>query len=144
MKIVNLVVVNWFLVVALAAALGASVWVAVRFAGLPTEKQKEKIRNWLIWACIEAERKLQSDTGQLKLREVWNMFCAVPVFTAVAKFIPFKRFSEWVKEALILAKEMLIKNENLAQYVYGNNADKEIEKLRKQLADAKNKEEYPA
>lgn len=138
MKIVNLIVENWFLVVALATALGVSVWAVVSFAGLPTEKQKEKVKEWLIWACIEAERKLQSDTGQLKLREVWNMLCAVPIFTTVAKFISFNEFTEWVKDALRKAKEMLVNNKSLANYVYGDRADEEVQKLKKQLMESNN------
>lgn len=138
MKIFNYLTENWFLLVALATVLGVCVWAVVRFAGLPTEKQKEKIKEWLIWACIEAEKKLQSDTGQLKLREVWNMFCAVPVFATAAKFIPFETFSGWVKDALKKAKEMLVNNRTLASYVYGENADEEIQKLRKQLSEVNN------
>ena len=139
MKIVNWIIESWFLVVALAAALGVSVWAVIKFAGLPTELQQEKINEWLIWACIEAEKKLQSDTGQLKLREVWNMFSAVPVFATVAKFIPFETFSGWVKDALFRAKEMLINNKTLASYVYGDRADEEVEKLRKQLMESNNR-----
>ena len=133
MKAVNWIIENWFLVIALAAVLGVSVWAVCRFIGLPTEKQKKKIKEWLIWACIEAERELQSGTGQLKLRDVWNKFCAVPVFSAIAKFISFEIFSEWVRTALATAKEMLIMNESLAQYVYGDNATAEIEKLKMQV-----------
>ena len=129
----NWIVENWFLLVAFAACAGVSAYAVVRFAGLPTEKQKQKIREWLIWAGIEAEKELQSGTGQLKLREVWNKFCAIPAFTAIAKFISFDTFSEYVKEALAKAKEMLVKNRNLATYVYGDTADEEVEKLRKQL-----------
>lgn len=138
MKVINLVVDNWFLVVALAAVLGVSVWAAVRFAGLPTEKQKEKIREWLVFACIEAERELQSGTGQLKLRDVWNKFCGIPVFATVAKFISFDEFSEWVKDALRKAKEMLVNNKTLANYVYGDHADEEVEKIKKQLMESNN------
>lgn len=130
----NWIIDNWFLLVAFAACAGAAAYAVVRFAGLPTENQKEKIKNWLIWACIEAERELQSGTGQLKLRDVWNKFCTIPVFTAVAKFITFDEFSLWVKDSLTKAKEMLVKNKALATYVYGNNADEEVEKLRKQLS----------
>lgn len=136
MKFVDWILTNWFLIVALAAALGISVWAVIRFVGLPTEKQKIKIREWLIWACIEAERELQSGTGQLKLREVWNKFCVIPVFASVAKFISFEMFSEWVKDALAKAKEMLVKNENLTSYVYGERADEEVEKLKKQLNES--------
>ena len=74
------VIENWFLVVAVMASVGVAIGLIYRFLGLPTEKQKAKVKEWLIWACIEAERALQSGTGQLKLREVWNLFCAVPAF----------------------------------------------------------------
>ena len=124
---------NWFLLVAIAAALGVSVWAVYRFFGLPTEKQREKVKEWLIWACIEAEKALQSGTGQLKLRQVYDMFCAVPAFSWVAKVISFDVFSEWVSDALITVKEMLVNNEALSTYVYGDNADAEIKKIKEQL-----------
>ena len=124
---------NWMVVFGLAVAVIIAVLVVYRFFGLPTEKQVEKIKEWLIWACIEAERALQSGTGQLKLRQVYDMFCAVPAFTWVAKLISFELFSEWVSDALATAKEMMINNKALAEYVYGENADAEIKKIKEQL-----------
>ena len=124
---------NWMVVFGLAVAVIIAVLVVYRFFGLPTEKQVEKIKEWLIWACIEAERALQSGTGQLKLRQVYDMFCAVPAFTWVAKLISFELFSEWVSDALATAKEMMINNKTLAEYVYGENADAEIKKIKEQL-----------
>lgn len=124
---------NWMVVFGLAVAVILAVLVVYRFFGLPTEKQAEKIKEWLIWACIEAERALQSGTGQLKLRQVYDMFCAVPAFSWVAKVISFDVFSEWVSDALITVKEMLVNNEALSTYVYGDNADAEIKKIKEQL-----------
>ena len=124
---------NWMVVFGLAVAVILAVLVVYRFFGLPTEKQVEKIKEWLIWACIEAERALQSGTGQLKLRQVYDMFCAVPAFSWVAKVISFDVFSEWVSDALITVKEMLVNNEALSTYVYGDNADAEIKKIKEQL-----------
>ena len=124
---------NWMVVFGLAVAVIIAVLVVYRFFGLPTEKQVEKIKEWLIWACIEAERALQSGTGQLKLRQVYDMFCAVPAFSWVAKVISFDVFSEWVSDALITVKEMLLNNEALSTYVYGDNADAEIKKIKEQL-----------
>lgn len=124
---------NWMVVFGLAVAVIIAVLVVYRFFGLPTEKQVEKIKEWLIWACIEAERALQSGTGQLKLRQVYDMFCAVPAFSWVAKVISFDVFSEWVSDALITVKEMLVNNEALSTYVYGDNADAEIKKIKEQL-----------
>ena len=129
----NWLVVNWYLIVAAVALIGAAVAVAYRFLGQHTEKQKEKIKEWLIWACIEAERGLQSGTGQLKLREVWNLFCAVPAFGWVARIISFGTFSDWVTEALSTVKRMLVENYRLASYVYGDKALGEVAKLWEQL-----------
>lgn len=127
---------NWMVVFGLAVAVIIAVLVVYRFFGLPTEKQREKVKEWLIWACIEAERALQSGTGQLKLRQVYDMFCAVPAFTWVAKLISFELFSEWVSDALATAKEMMINNKALAEYVYGEYTDAEIKKIKEQLEKA--------
>lgn len=132
----NWIIENWFLVVAIAAVLGVSVAAAYYFLGMPTEKQKEKVKEWLIWACIEAEKKLQSDTGQLKLRDVYNKFCAVPAFKWCAIIISFDEFSNLVSDALYKVKLMLINNKALAEYVYGkNNAEKEVAKIKEQLGE---------
>ena len=128
---------NWFLVVAFVACAAFVISLIIRFLGLPTEKQTAKVKEWLIWACIEAERALQSGTGQLKLREVWNLFCAVPTFTWVARIITFELFSEWVSDALVTVKEMLINNPTLAEYVYGKSAAEQVEYLKKQMSEQK-------
>lgn len=127
---------NWMVVFGLAVAVILAVLVVYRFFGMPTDKQIAKIKEWLVWACIEAEKKLQSDTGQLKLRDVYNLFCTVPAFTWVAKIISFELFSEWVSDALVKAKEMLINNKALAEHVYGENADVEVKKIKEQLEKA--------
>lgn len=125
---------NWFLIVALLSCGAVAICFVFRFLGMPTEKQKAKIKEWLIWACIEAERALRSGTGQLKLREVWNMFCAVPAFTWVARIISFEVFSGWVSEALTEVKQMLISNNALAEYVYGKDkAVDEVAKIKVQI-----------
>ncbi len=96
-------------------------------------KQQAKVKEWLIWACIEAEKQLKSGTGQIKLRAVYDKFCTVPAFATVAKLISFDLFSLWVGEAPEQAKRMLVYNSDVAAYVYGENAQKEIEKLRTQI-----------
>ena len=129
---------NWMVVFGLAVAVIIAVLVVYRFFGLPTEKQQEKVKEWLIWACIEAEKALQSGTGQLKLRQVYDMFCAVPAFSWVAKVISFETFSDLVSDALVEVKEMLVNNKVLAEYVYGTNAETEIEKIKNQLTRMEN------
>lgn len=124
---------NWFLVVALIACIAMMICIVIRFLGLPTEEQNKKVKEWLVWACIEAERELQSGTGQLKLRKVYDVFCAVPAFTWVARVIPFTQFSEWVSDAIVTMKKMLISNTALAEYVYGEKAAEQVEYLKQQM-----------
>ena len=132
--IVEWLVGNWFLVVALSALVAMVICLVFRFLGMPTEKQREKVKEWLLWACVEAERALQSGTGQLKLREVYNMFCAVPAFTWVARLISFEQFTVWVSDALLEVKQMLVSNKALAEYVYGkDNAVAEVAKIKTQI-----------
>ena len=127
---------NWFLLLVLFACAVTLFSLIVHFLGLPTIEQQDKVKEWLIWACIEAEKELQSGTGQLKLRQVYNMFCAVPAFTWVARVVSFELFSEWVSDALITMKEMLINNAKLAELVYGDKATEQVEYLKKQMAEA--------
>lgn len=132
----NWLIENWMVVFGLAVAVILAAIVVYRFFGMPTDKQVAKIKEWLIWACIEAEKALQSGTGQLKLRQVYDMFCAVPAFSWVAKLISFEMFSDWVSDALVTVKQMLVSNEALATYVYGENADAEIKKIKEQIESA--------
>ena len=129
----NFLVENWYLLIGGIALLAFVVYCVYTFLGMPTDRQKAKVKEWLVWGCIEAERALQSGTGQLKLRRVYNMFCSVPAFTWVAKIVSFDLFSKWVSDALVTVKEMLVSNSTLATYVYGDNAEAEVEKLKSQL-----------
>ena len=127
------IIENLYLLVAAVSLIGTAMLAVYRFLGLTIENQKKKIKEWLIWACIEAERGLQSGTGQLKLRQVYDMFCAVPAFGWVARFLSFDTFSDWVAEALATVKRMLVENPRLASYVYGDKAIDEVAKLWEQL-----------
>ena len=125
---------NWYLIVGGVALVGFVSWLIYNFFMLPTEEQQEKVKEWLIWACIEAEKALQSGTGQLKLRQVYDAFCSVPAFTWIAKVVSFDLFSMWVADALSEVKEMLINNKALAEYVYGKTkANAEVAKIKEQL-----------
>lgn len=129
---------NWYIVIGLITFLAFCILLVLGFFKMPTDKQMEKVKEWLIWACIEAEKALQSGTGQLKLRQVYDMFCAVPAFTWVAKVISFETFSDLVSDALVTVKEMLVNNKALAEYVYGENAEAEVEKIKEQLTRIEN------
>ena len=132
----NFLIENWYLLVGAFALINFGIWLIYGFLKLPTDKQTEKIKQWLIWACIEAEKALQSGTGQAKLRKVYDAFIAVRAFSWLAKIISFDTFSAYVSEALVEAKKMIINSSSLAEYVYGEHAETEVEKLREQVGDA--------
>ena len=113
--VVKFLVENWyFIVTAIVMVVMAGV-ICWNFFKLPTKEQIAKIKEWLLYAVTEAEKELGGGTGQLKLRQVYDLF--VQRFPAVAAVISFDTFSGWVDEALEQMREMLAKNENVAAYV---------------------------
>lgn len=111
----NFFIENWyFIVTAIVMVVMAGV-ICWNFFKLPTKEQIAKIKEWLLYAVTEAEKELGGGTGQLKLRQVYDLF--VQRFPAVAAVISFDTFSSWVDEALEQMREMLAKNENVAAYV---------------------------
>ncbi len=109
---------NWFLIVVLVAILGGIGVVIYRVAGVPTTKQVETIKKWLLFACIEAEKELGRGTGEIKLRYVYDLFIAR--FPGVSKVVPFAVFSSWVDSALDEMKEILSNNEKVRSLVVGD------------------------
>ena len=86
------------------------------FLKLPIGTQKKKIMEWLLWAVTEAEKKLGGGTGQIKLRQVYNLF--IDKFKFVSTLIPFETFSKWVDEALDKMKVLLQTNTAVQELVY--------------------------
>lgn len=136
----NNLIDDWYIYIGIMAVVIATIWLIYRFFCLPTEKQLAKVKEWLIWAIIEAEKALQSGTGKLKLRSVYNTFLSIPSFAWIARIISFEKFSEMVDEALETVKMMLCNNATLAEYVYGEQAKDETSKMREQLCVQTKKE----
>lgn len=105
----------WFVILALVIAVIGIIMMVLQFAELPTKKQLAKVKEWLLFAVIEAEAELGSGTGQLKLRTVYDMF--LERFAWLAKVISFDTFSELVDEALEEMREMLKNNEDVRNIV---------------------------
>ena len=85
------------------------------FLKLSKEKQIEMIKQWLILAVVEAEKKLGEKTGQLKLRYVYDLF--IKRFKFMSKIITFEQFSVLVDEALEAMRLMIQNNPNVAAYI---------------------------
>lgn len=117
MRSMTFLMENWYLCVALmAVAAGIGVCIG-RFLKLPTSAQIDKVKEWLLWAVTQAEAELGSGTGQLKLRQVYDLF--VQRFPAVAMAISFDTFSLWVDEALDDMRDMLKQNKAVKELIGG-------------------------
>lgn len=107
----------WYLIVAAIVAVVVGVIVVVKFFKTPSAERYAKVREWLLFAVIEAEKQFGGGTGQLKLRSVYDKFVGkFPVFSIV---ISYERFCKMVDEALDKMKELLQTNDAVAQYVKG-------------------------
>lgn len=108
---------NWYILLALLVVLVVLAINLAAFAALPTKKQLDKVREWLLWAVIQAERELGAGTGQVKLRSVYDLF--LKRFPQLAIFISFERFSKLVDEALEKMEQLLEDNDSVKRLVEG-------------------------
>lgn len=118
MDIIELIIKNMGLIIGtiiLIALVGLTI---KEFIELGKEKQLEKVKEWLLYACIMAEKKLGGGTGQVKLRYVYDLF--VEKFSFLKLLVTFEQFSGMVDEALVKMREMLEKNPNVAMLVEDN------------------------
>lgn len=105
----------WYIIVAGLALAAVAVIYAVDFYKKSSDEQIAKVREWLLYAVMEAEKMFGSKTGVLKLRYVYDMF--VKSFPWVAKMLSFEAFSDLVDKALEKMEEKLKNNDALAEYV---------------------------
>lgn len=101
-------------VIALVVVLALVYKIAV-FMKSPSQNQLAQVREWLLYAVAQAEKKLGSGTGQLKLRYVYDLF--ILRFGTLARMISFETFSTLVDEALYVFRDMLRDNEAVSKYV---------------------------
>lgn len=119
LQVVEFVTNYWYVIVGLIAIIALVVARVKGFIKLPTDKQIERVKEWLKYAVTEAEKELGTGTGQAKLRLVFDMF--IQRFPIFSKFITFQTFSDWVDIALEWLNKQLSENKNLVQYVYGDD-----------------------
>ena len=114
----------WYLIIAAIAIVAViSIKLYVWFKK-PSNEQMRKIQEWLVWAVAQAEKKLGSQTGQLKLRYVYDMF--ISKFPGASIFIPFDTFKSMVDKALDELQEMIENNEKI-QMLFSEEEEKEKE-----------------
>ena len=97
---------NWFVIVMVCLFL-LGIVVAIT--------NKRQAKEWLKWCVTKAEQELGSGTGQIKLRQVYDMFIErYPIFS---KFVPFEMFSRWVDEALVFLRNQLENNTKVKELI---------------------------
>lgn len=105
----------WPIFVAFICGVAITIILAVKFSKEPIEKKIQMVKEWLLFAVIQAERELGGGTGQVKLRYVWDMF--IKTFPSLAPIVSFEMFSKLVDEALIQMRHLLDTNCDVLYYV---------------------------
>lgn len=112
------IVNNWFIVLGFMCVGGVIGIEIYKFVNKPTPEQLKKVKEWLIYAVSIAEKELGSNTGALKLRQVYEMF--VLTFPTIANLISFEMFSGLVDEALEQMRKMLEENKAVRSFIEGD------------------------
>ena len=106
---------NWSFIILLIAACVTVLMYINKFLNLPTDAQISAVKEWLLWACCQAEKELGSGTGRLKLRKVYSDFCTT--FPWIAKGISFSTFDDWVTECLVTMRQMIESGSAVSTYI---------------------------
>ena len=93
-------------------------FIIYKFFQLSKEQQEAKVKEWLLFAVVEAEKHLGSGTGKIKLRFVYDMF--VSKFKYLSLVISFEQFSLLVDEALEEMKNIAKNNTSVSNYIKGS------------------------
>lgn len=108
-------------IVGIVALICSILFAIYNFVKLGKESQVTKIKEWLLFAVVEAEKKLGEGTGQIKLRYVYDMF--VTKFKFVQLVVTFDEFSDMVDDSLDIMRGMLTTNNKVKEYVGGEQND---------------------
>ena len=120
----NFMIENWFLfIVAIAIAVVGGYFICV-FLKMPKDAQLARVREWLLYAVTQAEKELGGGTGKLKLRYVYDMF--IDRFDMLSEVVSFEAFSLLVDEVLEEFRDLLEKNDSIANYVNPTTQEEEV------------------
>lgn len=116
---------NWSMVIILLAMAVCPLAYFRRIMMLPEEERiptlkedaRKKIVEWLKGQVAEAEKSLGGGTGELKLRNVYDVF--VRVWPSEAEIASFKEFAEMVDEALAWMRIQMETNQKIKTHIEG-------------------------
>ncbi len=116
-NVINFLAGHWAEIVAVIVLAALAVIAGIKFFRLSAAEQKERIKEWLLYAVTSAETELGGGTGKLKLATVYDMF--VKAFPVLKNFITVEAFSALVDEALEEMRAMLSNNRKINDIVSG-------------------------
>ena len=109
------IIENWYMIIAaLAVCVFGGSFVA-NFLQKSTEEKLQSVKEWAIYACAIAQAHLGSGTGQLKLRQTYDMF--IIRFPDLAKVISYETYKMTAELALTELKKMLATNPNVKDLI---------------------------
>lgn len=111
---------DYYMIVIISVIVIGLIGAIYNFFKLSKEKQIENIKQWLLFACLEAEKALGNKTGKVKLRLVYDMFVAK--FKFMSYIITFEQFSLLVDEALEEMRGLIESNAVVKELI--NNGSK--------------------
>ena len=129
---------NWQWIIGVIIIIIAAIITLIKFDKKTRDEQIHQVKEWLLYAVMEAEKELGSGTGALKLRFVYDMF--ITKFPLLVALIPFSTFSSFVDEALDKFKKLLATTPELQAYVANQGTLEEMKEAVAEIAD-QNKEE---
>ena len=129
---------NWQWIAGVIIIMTAAIITLIKFDKKTRDEQIHQVKEWLLYAVMEAEKELGSGTGALKLRFVYDMF--ITKFPLLVALIPFSTFSSFVDEALDKFKKLLATTPELQAYVANQGALEEMKEAVAEIAN-QNKEE---
>lgn len=107
----------WSLIIVGICAIALAVLYIRKFYAMPSDSQIAKIKEYLLYCVILAEKEFKNGTGSLKLRYVYSLF--IDKYSDIANVISFELFSTWVDEVLEQMRHILETNKDIATYVEG-------------------------
>ena len=113
------IIENWSLLIVIVSAAAVVTAFVKRFSELPSQEQIYKVKQWLLFAVISAEREFATGTGVIKLRYVYDLF--IKAFPSLTPLVPFDIFKIWVDEALDQMKHLIDTNKNINDYIAGED-----------------------
>lgn len=111
----NWLVNNLTMLVVIGAVVGVVAYYVKKFSSLTSERQLQKLHEWLLWAVIYTEKELGEGTGVAKLRFCYDLF--IQRFPSLVSVISFELFSKYVDEALVQMRKILETNKDVEAYV---------------------------